>query len=177
MENMKNTLISAGVAVLVVVLGFVFFSPQLPLGVQPGPDQYSFAQFLGGLLRGNQTSTSTTDTATTLIAGDFVNYDTVLVTPNTADLTYTFTASSSLTHFVPATGDRFDQCWFNATTTAGIDLIFAAGTGIDLEVATSTGNSSAFDLSIQPGNMGCITYLRKANTDIVAGLVEYSDAD
>jgi hypothetical protein len=142
-----------------------------------------------GLLKGDAgyllsytNSTSTTATTQTLVAADILNYTSVIMTPNVADVTFTFPASSTLSALVPAAGDRFSQCWYNASTTSGIDMIFAAGTGIDLKVATSTVNyGGAMDLTIGPEDVGCLEYIRKPATasafDIIVGLIEYNDAD
>lgn len=130
-----------------------------------------------GILDSYALSTSTTGTAVTLKQSDILSYTTVLMTPNTSSLTVTFPASSTLTSLVPTAGDVARQCWFDATTTAAATIVFAAGTGIDLEVATSSSISGVADLTLTGNNMGCLTYLRKANTDIVVGYSEFSDAD
>ena len=104
-------------------------------------------------------------------------YSSRSVTPNTGALTYTFPATSPLTTFIPTAGDMARQCFYNATGTAAATITFAAGAGIDLEVATSTSQTGAFDLTIGAGNIGCFDFFRKPNTDIVAGFLEYSDAD
>ena len=91
-------------------------------------------------------------------------------------------ASSTASTWLPAAGDRQETCFINSTTTAATTLIFAAGTGIDLEVATSTNTGGGdYDLTISAGGMGCFTFIRGAETssafDIHAGLIEFSDAD
>lgn len=135
-----------------------------------------------GQLRSYTNATGTTATAQTLKAADILGYDTILFTPNKASVTLTLPASSTLTSLVPTAGDMAEQCWYNATTTASTNIVFAAGTGIDLKVASSTSQvGGAFDLTIAPGQMGCFKYVRKAATastfDIIAGLVEYNNAD
>ena len=121
-------------------------------------------------------ATSTSATAMTLNQTDML-YSSRSVTPNTGALTYTLAPTSTLTSFIPNAGDRASQCIYNATSTAAATITFAAGAGIDLEVATSTSQTGAFDLTIGAGNMGCFEFFRKPNTDIVAGFLEYSDAD
>jgi len=133
----------------------------------------------GGTLKSYPNASSSVTTAT-LKQSDLLSYDTVLLTPTgaAATKTLTFPASSTLTTFIPTAGDRQETCFFNATTTAATTITFAAGTGIDLEVATSTGSTGgAMDLVLGADNMGCFTFLRKTDTDIVAGFLEYSNAD
>jgi hypothetical protein len=133
--------------------------------------------FNGPSLVSYTSATSTSATAMTLNQADLM-YSSRLVTPNVGALTYTFPATSTLTTFIPTAGDMARQCFYNATSTAAATIIFAAGTGIDLEVATSSANTGgAFDLTLGAGNMGCFDFMRKTNTDIVAGFLEYSDAD
>ena len=130
-----------------------------------------------GTLNSYPNSTSTTATTQTLVAADIANYDTVLITPNTGDLTLTFPASSTLSAFVPTAGDRATQCWHNATTTAGIDITFSAGTGIDLEFASS---SQAVQVkTLLADGFVCFEYVRKAATasafDIGVLMTRYSN--
>ena len=114
-----------------------------------------------GQLRSYTNSTSTTATSYTMVVGDVLNYDTVLITPNTGDLTMTFFASSSASTLVPTAGDMQETCFINATTTAGIDITFATGTGIDLErVATSTVAGEAGMLVLPPNGGGCFKFIR-----------------
>lgn len=119
-------------------------------------------------------STSTTGTTQTLAAADITGYSTVILTPNTNSVTLTLPASSTLSAFVPAAGDWAMQCWINATTTAAKNITFAAGTGIDLEVSSSS-------LVIAPGNSGCFRFLRKPATatafDIIAQFTTFVDGD
>ena len=136
-----------------------------------------------GQLR-SYTSATSTAASMTLRVSDVVGYDTIIVTPTGAASakTLTFFASSTASTWLPAAGDRQETCFINSTTTAATTLIFAAGTGIDMEVATSTNNGGgAYDLTISAGGMGCFTFVRGAATasafDIHAGLVEFSDAD
>lgn len=121
----------------------------------------------GGLLRSYPNSTSTTATTQTFVEADFLNYDTVLLTPNTNSLTGTLMASSTMTNMIPTAGDRQDVCIFNATSTAGKNITLAAGTGIDLlTVATSTITGAGGVLAIAPQTMGCLTFVREADSDV-----------
>lgn len=110
---------------------------------------------------GSVLSTSTTATAITFTVADLLTYSTWEVTPNTADLTYTFPASSTLSTIVPNAGDSRTWTIVNATSTAGIDVIFAAGTGSAVKGAGGAA------LTIDEASHGLITLTRKANSDIV----------
>jgi len=119
-------------------------------------------------------ATTTAATTYTLTAADIGNYDTIRQILSGGAATFTLPATSTLTSLVPAAGDRAETCWLPLTNT----LTFAAGTGIDLMVATSTNNGGgAYDLTITAGGVGCITWFRQTDTDITAGLIEYENAD
>jgi hypothetical protein len=118
----------------------------------------------GGVL-----STSTVSTAMIPTAATF-NYGLIQITPNTADLTYTFPATSTMSAMIPNAGDSRTVMVYNATTTAGIDVIFAAGTGMEIKGTGST------PLTIDEASMGTLTFVRKANSDILV-LVNAAVAD
>lgn len=101
-------------------------------------------------------STSTSATSATLVQNDFVQYGTWFVTPNTGSLTYTIPASSTMPLIVPAAGNKrqIDIC--NATTTALTNISFVAGTGIDLEIASS----SSISTSIRNGSCAHFQIIR-----------------
>ena len=121
----------------------------------------------------------------TLSVSDVNGYDTIVVNATGAATakTVTFFASSTASTWLPTAGDMQETCFLNATTSAGVNLIFAAGTGIDLQVASSTtmGSSASLDLTISPDSTACFKFIRKAATasafDIEANLVEYGNAD
>lgn len=141
----------------------------------------------GGITFSYTNSTSTVATTQTLNAADLevagAAYSTVVFTPNTASVTLTFPASSTLSVFLPNAGDRTEQCWLNATGTAATKITFAAGTGWDFEVASTTLAAAATvaQSPLLPGNSTCFRFVRKAATastfDIIAQLVTYVDGD
>lgn len=135
-----------------------------------------------GQLRSYTNSTSTTATTYTLVVGDVLNYDTVLLMPNTGTLALTFFASSTATTLVPSAGDVQETCFFNATTTSGINITFATATGINLQtVATTTTSGATGMLAIPPQGYGCFKFLRQPATatafDIGALYTPYRDAE
>lgn len=131
-----------------------------------------------GTLRSYTNATSSVTTGT-LQLSDVNGYDTVLLTPTGAAATkvLTFFASSTASTWLPAAGDMQETCFYNSTTTAATTITFAAGTGIDLETATSTPT----DLIIGAGNTACFKFIRQPATastfDISAAMTEYTDAD
>jgi hypothetical protein len=125
------------------------------------------ATFDAGTLKSYTNSTSTTATTYTLLQADILNYDTMLITPNTNSLTLTLPASSTLTTMIPTAGDRQELCIINGTTTASKTITFTAGTGDDLyTVATSTISGAGGVLPIGPQVMGCFTFARQLDTDV-----------
>lgn len=128
------------------------------------------------------TNASSSVTTGTLRVSDVADYDTVLLTPTgaAAAKTLTFFATSSASTWLPAAGDRQDTCFFNSTSTAGVDIIFAAGTGIDFEVASSSATALG-GLNIGPNSGGCFTFIRQpslsASFDISALYTAFEDAD
>jgi len=115
-------------------------------------------------------ATSTSATATTFALADLLTYSAWEVTPNVADLTYTFPASSTLSTIIPTAGDSRTWTIYNATTTATIDVIFAAGTGSEIKGAGGAA------LTIDEASFGTITLTRKANSDIII-LTNFPTAD
>ncbi len=124
-----------------------------------------------GQLRSYTTASSSVSTAT-LSQADILNYDTLLYTPGGAAATKTLTlpATSTLTSMVPTAGDMQKTCIYNATSTAASTLTLAAGTGIDLESATST-------LVISARGSGCLTFIRETDTDVTVLFNGYVNAD
>jgi len=121
-------------------------------------------RFDAGVTRSYTNATSTDVTSYTAVAADIVNYDIVLITPTKGSLTITLPASSTLSSFVPTAGDMAEQCWHNATTTAGITLTIATATGIDLETASSTVTGPVNSLAIPSNGFACLKYIRKTAT-------------
>ena len=151
------------------------------LGSIVGPEIFDALRFGGGVTYGSTLSTSTA-ASMTLRKADLIGYDTVIVSPTgaAAAKTFTFFASSTAPDWLPIAGDTQKTCFLNATGTAATTLVFAAGTGIDLQVATSTGSAGgAFDKTISANATGCFTFIRKAATastfDIEANLVEFGN--
>lgn len=180
---MKNILVSAIVAVVVVLIGFAVYKPATllfpPLGAAAGPDHYNQENFYGGLKNGTVVATSSAGTAITLKASEmrgWINASLVSIIPNLAGETLTLPASSTIADVVPLPGDRQQICLLNATTTAGTPIILAGATGLNLVAASSTATAVG-SLQLATGKVGCITFIREPKTsskyDIDALLTVY----
>lgn len=116
------------------------------------------------------TATTTTGTAATLVVTDLTDnkykYVTKAGAANTA-FTYTLPASTTLTSFLPSAGDMSlaPLCFALAASSTSVhDLVFAAGTGIDIKHASTTAAAGGL-LRVQEGNLGCFTFIRDVQTD------------
>lgn len=149
-------------------------------------DTFGLAEFFGGFKITDHHSTTTPNSAT-LTARETAGFSTVSFFPSVGDITLTLPASTTLASLLgPGVGTMKRVCYYNATTTAGIDITLASGTGVDLEVASSTtvgGVASAPALTIFADASACIEYQKKAGTlgnnrnDIIARLVRFVDGD
>ena len=120
---------------------------------------------------GGKTATSTSNSTATLLATDFDTESYIEMTPNSAALTLTLPATSTLSALIPNDGD-FRTVWLkNATTTSGITITLAAGTGMDLQ------EQSGQDLVIDDEDWGKLTFLRLTNTDMMVLFEELIEAD
>lgn len=130
-----------------------------------------------GTLRSYTIASSSVGTGT-LQVSDVADYDTISLLPTgaAATKTLTFFASSTATTWLPTAGDMQETCFRNATGTAASTVTFAAGTGIDLEIASSTDT-----LVLGAGNTACFKFIRQIATDstfdISALMIEYGNAD
>jgi hypothetical protein len=115
------------------------------------------------IVSGGLTATST-GTTVTLAASDFVGYSTISVTPRISTATLTLPASSTLSAFLPNAGDRVSISVINATSTAGVNVTLAGGSGTLLQLASTTS-------SIRPGGMATLNVVRKANSDIIFQMI------
>lgn len=127
-----------------------------------------------GILHSYTNSTST-PASMTMKQSDILGYETILfnLTEAAATKSITLPATSTLTSFIPTAGDWQDQCWINSSTTAAATITLVAGTGIDLQTASS----SPIDLILGADSTACFKFIRKTNTDISASMLEYNDGD
>jgi hypothetical protein len=180
MNKTLKLVLSVAVVIATGLGGYFYGKSQVVLG-SSNPTVLTYQEFEGGVKFGNVLST-TTPASMTLGVADLYGYDTVIVRPTGAASakTLTFFASSTASHWLPIAGDTQRTCILNATTTSGVTLVFAAGTGIDIQTASS----SPTDLTILPDQTACFTFIRKAQVagvtnsfDIEANMTEFTDGD
>ena len=138
----------------------------------------ALATLNAGTLRSYPNAT-TSVTTETLNVSDIAGYDTILLTPGgaAATKTLTFPASSTASTWLPTAGDMQETCFSNASTTAAATITYAAGTGIDLEVASTTTGGTVPTLVQQADSTVCFKFIRKTTTDIAALMTRYADGD
>ena len=119
-----------------------------------------------GLVEGGIDSIATTSTSYTLVQNDLLNYSFISFTPNGGNTTLTLPASTTLTSWLANAGDSAIEAIHNASSTAGVTLTVAAGTGTLVQNASST-------LVINPLKDATIRCIRKANTDVVCLFTPY----
>ena len=113
-----------------------------------------------GILASSVLSTTTPGNVT-MKESDLLGYTSILMYPSVGDVTATLPASSTLTSLIPNAGDVVDITFVNSTTTAGIDITLAGGTGLTLQQASST-------LIVGPSQVAILRFIRLASTDILA---------
>lgn len=165
-----------------VVLGWALFGGSVDLGGTTNFDSLSLSENLtvagtaafNGTIRssrsayqGGVNSTSTTATTYTLVSGDIVGYSTISMTPNTGSLNLVLPSSSTMSTWLPNSGDRTSIILFNATTSAGIQIGLVPGTGSLLEIASSSIGTTALTASTTPAKAMRLEVFRKWNTDLV----------
>jgi hypothetical protein len=113
-------------------------------------------------------ATSTLATTYTATSSDVVGYSTILLTPNVGTLTMTLPASTTytLSSWLPQAGLRLTMFVFNATTTAGQNIIIAGNTanGSILENASTSA-------TITPQKGAILEVMRKPNSDLLWTLI------
>lgn len=187
MTNSKN--IGIALVAVVIAIGAYFFPTSKTvvervtetLGAFPGPDVTVPMVFRGGTTYAKNLATSTSGSAVTLNVGDLRDYNTVFYTPNVSAVTVTIPASSTLAGFLPEAGMTTQQCWYNATGTAAATITFAASTGIDWEIATSTNGAVGTAATVAANESACFTFVRGPRTssafDIMVLYQPYVNAD
>jgi hypothetical protein len=124
---------------------------------------------------GGVTSTSTSGAVVPLLASNFDTENVIDVTLNVQDATLSFPATTTLTSFIPVSGQTRTLFIRNATTTATMDITITGGTGVLLKNASSSPSAAIIYGDTDGANYGRITLIRKANTDIEALLDQYKD--
>lgn len=122
--------------------------------------------FTGGTV--NATSTGA-GTAVTLAGSDItqgVELDVTVGVPS--GLTYTLPASSTLATYIPTVGQSTTLTFQNATNAPGVLLTLSSGTGIVLQVASTSGSTSKPGCKTGPTGYIFLDLLRQSSTSIAA---------
>jgi hypothetical protein len=153
---------------------------EISLGAQPGPDFYNYVQFRNDVIYSTTNATQTDETALTMTNSDIFGYNNYHLEPLTDDVTVTTMSSSTLGSYLIKPGDTKTFIFRNATTsvvTGKGDVIFAAGTGVDIKTSSSTPS----DLTIAADMEARLTFTKQgpASTteDISLFIEEFSNAD
>lgn len=153
-----------GLAVLALAVGVVGVNkqPEMTLGAFSGPEIYDTIFFKNNVVVGGDNFATTSQGAATYTAATIKNARVITHTAGAA-LTATLPASTTLTDFIPRSGDTATKYLLPVTT--GITL--EGGTGTDLNTASSTKFCVA-------GQVCELTFVRKSNSDIEVLLVPAS---
>lgn len=115
--------------------------------------------------KGSVLSTTTMGTATTFNENDFLYYNFISATANvTADHTFKFPASSTLTSFLPNAGDSKRIFLRNVTTTVGTDYLFSSNVGVFLEYSSTTPRT------IFASSTAILDFTRQVNSDVTVSI-------
>ncbi len=136
---------------------------------------FSSTLIVNGLFTYSPTATATTTTgaSATLVENDLLSVGYHVITPGDlaegADFTYTLPATTTLSTFLSGVGERAEVCWFMTATTSDSNIIFAAGTGIDLRFASSTVTGQAVP-GLQFGSEQdmCLKFMRQPKGNSVS---------
>lgn len=109
----------------------------------------------GGIVDASDTDATIALTQAQLLAGNLYEQPLTI-----GAATITTPATSTLTTFIPTAGDSASYLIHNATTTAGITLTVAAGTGTNLFTMGTT------SVIITPNKVGRLIFTREADTDV-----------
>ena len=153
-----NKIIGSIAVVALLVGGYALFNTFQPVqqnfGATAGNDFFGFVSFHGGELVGGGNFATSSVGAATYTAAQIMNNRLITHTAASA-LTVTLPASTTLGAYLPNKGDSKTTC-IDGVTTA---ITLAAGTGDIFSYGTSTS-------IVAPGNEMCMTFSKKANTDI-----------
>lgn len=175
---MNLSKLSLGASVLAVVLSVVVFTRPAQVVREVVTEYLGSSQtesflkeFQQSFVVGGRIASSTTGTTGTLTASQLENINMFDYTLNVADVTLTLPASSTFS-YIRNPGDTKVVYVRNATTTAAMDITFAAGTGLNLKKASST---AVLVGNVDGGNTARLTFIRQADSDIDVILEQFLD--
>lgn len=178
-----NILASAGVAVVVVLVAFIFFGGKTTekiierIGVTAGPEYTESQYFYGGQTFGsNCFSTSTTGT---LLSSTLRDNTCIYIAPTGAGqgtLSITLPATTTMADLLPKVGSCRE--WFidNTDVAAATTTTIVAGTGHDLVGLDATGAGTGADV-IDGLEAATLKMCRQKTGDVVSFMEEWIHAD
>lgn len=116
---------------------------------------------VGTFTQGGGVNSTSTPASMTLSESDFDTENSIEMLLTVGAATITLPASSTLSDFIPDPGDSRQVIIYNASSTAGINITLAEGTGTGFSNASSS-------LAITPQGHAIINFLRLVSTDISA---------
>jgi len=174
---MKETILSAVVALIVAVGTVAVFAPSTTNGPSVGgiasPDVYSYMNVKGAFSQGGGLTTVTPTAATvTLTAAQMRDANVITFTASTTMPALTATLPASSTFPIGAeAGSYRDWVIENPFTGAATTTTLAAGTGIDLQ------EPDGQNVVIGSTNFAWLTCFREVDTNIVCKVDETIPAD
>ncbi len=146
----------------------------ISLGAQSGPDHYQRNYFYAGYQSGgDRYATSSTAATYTLVSTEFDGDKTYIDWNAGIDTTLTTMASSTMYFLGENIGSERSYWFRSATTTDATTITFAAGTGVDIQHGDSTGD----DLVIDGKDIAKLTFIRKADTDVLLIMDKFTEGD
>jgi hypothetical protein len=174
---MKETILSAVVALIVAVGAVAVFAPSTNNGPSVGgiasPDVYSYMNVKGAFSQGGELTTVTQTAATvTLTSSQLRDANVITFTASTTQPALTATLPASTTFPIgQEAGSYRDWVIINPFTGAATTTTIAAGTGIDLQ------EPDGQNVVIGINNFAWLTCFRKVDTNIVCKVDETIPAD
>lgn len=166
----KSIKVVLSVAVVILAIGAFFFPRsttvvERAVGSASGPTHTSHQEFLQNFTNGGNVTATTSTEATFTLTSAYLNENVSLISwlPN-LDNTLTTMASTSAPFVNMRAGDSFTVYLYNASTTAASTITLAAGTGVDLQ------EDEGATVVVNGGEISRLTFLKKADTDVVAWL-------
>jgi hypothetical protein len=146
----------------------------LSVGAAAGPEHTEYQYFKAGYQNGCQRFATTSGVATfTLTSSEIKGERCYIDWSIDLNTTLTTMATTAMPWLGRTAGDT-KEFWFrNASTTVTSTITLAAGTGVDIQIAETTGG----DLVLEGLNIARLTFMRKNDTDVLVIVDEFKPGD
>ena len=188
---MKNTIIGIVVALVVGVVGGYFLFHSSPVKVTGSTnvsdirastmsigsgcdsefttcsptvsvDSTNFNTAIANALVFTGSLSTSTPASMTMKQSDLLTYESIVMALPVGSVTVTLPATSTLTSFIPTSGQSTFIQWLNASTTASQNITVSGGTGMNMAVSSSTNST----IIIKPKQSWLFRFIRQPNSDI-----------